>query len=479
MKKTYDVIVVGAGPVGLWLACELKLAGVDVAVIERRTKRTAQSRALTMHGRSLEVFALRGITDRFLSAGKPIPTGHYGALDTRLDFSPFDTRFPYTLFIPQAMTEERLEERATEMGVAVLHGITVAGIREDGDRVHVTASGGEFSGSYVVGADGARSIVREQAGIGYEGVEARNSLMLADVVLAAPPARPVVSVTNEYGSVMIAPLGDGRRHRIVLVDPQRTHVSRTEPVTLEEVARPTARIIGEDYQPRDPIWLSRFADETRLAVAYRKGRVLLAGDAAHIHPPMGGQGMNVGLQDALNLGWKLAAVVKGEAPEGLLDTYEAERRPIGQILYTNTLAQVGLVTRFDPATLALRETLNELLRIPAVNHRLAGELSGFNVAYGAEATAAAASGRLTTGARVPDIELTAEHGGSISLYRLLVDGHWLHLSFMPGASVLGPDWLQSSSMKSLTVAPSSHPALCGVRALLVRPDGYVAAIDQE
>nr|WP_299506817.1 FAD-dependent oxidoreductase [uncultured Rhizobium sp.] len=479
MKMNYDVIVVGAGPVGLWLACELKLAGVDVAVIERRRERTAQSRALTIHGRSLEVFALRGIADRFLSKGKPIPTGHYAALDTRLNFSTFDTRFPYTLFIPQAVTEARLEERALELGVTVLRGITVTGIRDDGSRVHISTDGGEFSGSYVVGADGARSVVREHAGISYEGAEARNSLMLADVVLALPPAKPVVSATNKHGSVMIAPLGDGKHHRIVLVDPQRTHVPRTEPVTLQEVAGPTARIVGEDYQPREPIWLSRFADETRLAGTYRKGRILLAGDAAHIHAPMGGQGMNVGLQDALNLGWKLAAVVKGEAPDKLLDTYDEERRPIGQILYTNTLAQVGLVTRFDPATLALRETLNDLLKIPAVNHRLAGELSGFDVAYGADAKAALTAGQLAAGVRVPDIELVGRDGGPMSLYSLLVEGRWLHISFKPGASVSGPEWLRSSSVQSMAVAPSGHAALRGVRALLVRPDGYVAAVDQE
>jgi hypothetical protein len=189
--------------------------------------------------------------------------------------------------------------------------------------------------------------------------------------------------------------------------------------------------------------------------------------------------MNVGLQDALNLGWKLAAVVQGQAPDKLLDTYDEERRPIGQILYTNTLAQVGLVTRFDPATLAMRETLNQLLKIPTVNHRLAGELSGFDVAYGTDAKAAVAAGRLAAGARVPDVELVGKDGGSMSLYSLLVEGRWLHLSFRPGESVSGPEWLRSSSVKSLTAGPSDHAALRGVWALLIRPDGYVAAVDQE
>jgi len=199
VKMDFDVVVVGAGPVGLWLACELKLAGADVAVLERRTERTAQSRALTIHGRSLEVFALRGLAERFLNAGKPIPTGHYAVLDTRLDFSPFDTRFPYTLFIPQALTEERLETRAAELGVVILRGVAATGIVDDGSRVCISTDSGEFSGFFVVGADGARSVVREQAGISYEGAEARNSMMLADVVLASPPAKPVVSVTNEHG----------------------------------------------------------------------------------------------------------------------------------------------------------------------------------------------------------------------------------------------------------------------------------------
>lgn len=188
--------------------------------------------------------------------------------------------------------------------------------------------------------------------------------------------------------------------------------------------------------------------------------------------------MNVGLQDALNLGWKLAAVLKGEAPDKLLGTYDEERRPIGKILYTNTLAQVALVTRFDPGTLALRETLNQLLKIPTVNH-LAGELSGFDVAYGADAKAAVTAGQLTAGVRVPDIELVGKAGVSMSLYSLLVEGRWLHLSFKPGASVSGPEWLRSTSVQSLAADPSDHAALRRVRALLVRPDGYVAAVDQE
>ncbi|MFI0842622.1 FAD-dependent monooxygenase [Mesorhizobium sp. IMUNJ 23232] len=476
MKKTYEVIVAGAGPSGLWLACELRLAGVDVAVIERRAERSRQSRALTMHGRSLEIFALRGLADRFLATGKPIPTGHYAALDTRLDFSPFETSFPYTLFIPQAATEERLETRAAELGVDILRGTAVTGIEDCGDHVLVSTDGGACSALYVVGADGARSLVREQTGIAFEGVAARNTMMLADVVLGVPPARPVVSVTDENGSVMIAPLGDGVHHRIVLVDPERMHVPRSEPVTLEEVATAAERILGIDCQPGDPIWLSRFTDETRLASAYRKGRVMLVGDAAHIHAPMGGQGMNVGIQDAMNLGWKLAAVVRGRAPEILLDSYEAERRPVGQTLYANTLAQAGLVTRFDPATLALRATLNDLLAIPAANRRLAGELSGFDLAYGAWMATTRASGHLAAGGRVPDVSLTTTGERERNLYRLLEAGDWLHLAFDAGAEAPSPAWLDANAVRSVSATPKDDGIFAGVRAALVRPDGYAAAV---
>ncbi|MEQ1952299.1 FAD-dependent monooxygenase [Mesorhizobium yinganensis] len=476
MKKTYEVIVAGAGPAGLWLACELRLAGVDVAVMERRTERSAQSRALTVHGRSLEIFALRGLADRFVAAGKPIPTGHYAVLDTRLDFSPFETSFPYTLFIPQAATEERLEMRAAELGVDILRGTAVAGVEDLGDHVRVSAGGETFTSLYVVGADGARSLVREQAAIAFDGFAARNTMMLADVVLGMPPARPVVSVTDENGSVMLAPLGDGIHHRIVLVDPRRMHVPRSEPVTLEEVADAAQRILGLDCQPRDPIWLSRFTDETRLASAYRKGRVMLVGDAAHIHAPMGGQGMNVGIQDAMNLGWKLAAVVRGSAPETLLDSYEEERRPVGQTLYANTLAQAGLVTRFDPATLALRATLNDLLAIPAANRRMAGELSGFDLAYGPEAAAVRTDGRLAAGARVPDTVLAIHGKEEKNLYGLLEAGNWLHLAFDAGAEAPPPAWLDANAVRFVSAAPKHDGIFAGVRAALVRPDGYAAAV---
>ena len=475
MKNQFDVVIVGAGPVELWTGCELKLAGLDVAIIERRAERTAQSRALTIHGRSLELFAMRGFADRLLAKGRPLPTGHYAVIDTRLDFSPFDTRFPYTLFLPQAATEALLEERARDLGVDIRRGVRVTAVSEGRCHVDVATDGEGFVSDYVVGADGARSIVRDKAEIDFEGLEASNTFLLGDVVLGSPPSAPVVAVTNERGLAMIAPLGDGRHHRIVLVDPQQTHLPRTEPVTLDALVEATERITGQDFAPRNPIWMSRFTDETRLASVYGKGRILLAGDAAHIHAPMGGQGMNVGLQDAMNLGWKLAAVVRKGAPTSLLESYTRDRRPVGEALYANTLSQVGLITRFDPATLALRRTLGTLMKIPAVNQLLAGELSGFDVAYGAAAIKAQSERRLAEGVRIPDADISIA-GTQSSIYNLMTDGKWLHIAFVAGAGATAPEWLAQSDIRSVTAKAADHAALADIGAVLVRPDGYVASI---
>ncbi|BCH24163.1 FAD-dependent oxidoreductase [Mesorhizobium sp. L-8-3] len=478
MKNEHDVVIVGAGPVGLWLACELRLAGVDVALLDRRDEPARQSRALTIHGRTLEVFALRGLEARFLASGRPIPTGHYGVLDTRLDFSPFRSRYPFTLFIPQATTEAMLEERARELGVDIMRGWTAESIDDTGADVIVSAEGKEgrirLAASYVVGADGARSIVRRETGIPFEGYPATQTLVLGDVVLGELLPRPVISSVNARGCAMIAPLGDGIHHRIVLLDPDRSAVAQNEPLTLGELQASTRKILGSDFGAADAIWLSRFTDETRLARTYRKGRVLLAGDAAHIHMPAGGQGMNVGIQDAMNLGWKLAAVVKGSAPESLLDSYEGERRPVGERLYANTLSQTALVSAFGPSGQALRATMETLLKIPAVNRFLAGELSGFDVAYDEAAGYGGADGRLRPGSRVPDIDLTTKEGELAGLHSFLTDGKWLSLSLADGAVAPRPDWLGDRDVRGLR-ASAKDELFTGYSALLVRPDGYLAS----
>jgi 2-polyprenyl-6-methoxyphenol hydroxylase-like FAD-dependent oxidoreductase len=279
--EVVDVLVVGGGPVGLMTACELRLQGLRVMVCERRETRTPQSRALTIHGRSLEVLALRGVAQRFTALGRPIPVGHYGALDTRLDFSVFDSTFPYTLFLPQTTTEALLEEWAIELGVIIHRGQCVMEVEQDAHSVRVaygnqrTSSVNVVKCKFVVGADGARSAVRHAAGIDFEGQPTTMTAMLGDVVLAAPPASPVLSACNSAGCMLLAPLGDGIHHRIVIIDHQRTDVPQSEAVTLDELAASTRRVSGQDFGLHDPIWLSRFGNETRLAATYRRGAFFL------------------------------------------------------------------------------------------------------------------------------------------------------------------------------------------------------------
>lgn len=480
MTEEFEVAVVGGGPVGLWLSCELALAKVRVIVLERRSERVSQSRALTIHGRTLEVLALRGIADRFLSRGRIIPTGHFGMLDTRLDFSVFDTRFPFTLFLPQATTEALLEERARELGVEVRRACAVSQLEQHADGVSIVGLQGETPFSvrsrFVVGADGARSVVRRDAGIDFPGYPARHTMMLGDVVLDAPPTVPVISLCNEAGGAMVVPLGDGVHHRVVVIDPKRIHVQQSEPVTLAELSDGLALIVGEDFRPRDPIWFSRFSDETRLAAHYRKGGILLAGDAAHMHAPTGGQGMNVGLQDAMNLGWKLARVIHGEAPEALLDTYERERRPVGEALYRNTLSQASLITSFDPEILALRQTLSELLRLPEANRKLADDVSGFSVVYSDPVWAAPAGWEHRigeSGKRLSDKDLTLADGSQTTLYGLLEKGDLLELRHGRLADATGPT--RGATVIDLKVG-SDLGQLAPFAAALVRPDGYLAHV---
>ena len=484
MNTSFEVVVVGGGPVGLWLACELRLAGLSVVVLERRTKRVEQSRALTIHGRTLEVLSLRGIEDRFLATGKPITAGHYAVLDTRLDFNIFDSRFPYTLFIPQKATEEIIEQRALELGVDIRRGAVVEGMTVDSGSVSVRGAGPEgafeLTGAYVVGTDGARSIVRREAGIDFVGHPATAMALMGDVVLGAPPSVPLFSEFNERGSVMVAPLGDGRHYRIVLNEAVDRGVTRDDPVTFEELTSVTRMIAGTDFSARDPLWLSRFDNESRLASHYRRGRIFLAGDAAHIHLPAGGQGMNVGIQDAMNLGWKLAAVVKGEAPECLLDTYERERRPVGVYLHDTTMAQGYLITGFSPHGRALRGVFNDMLKNPEINAYFARQVSGFGVRYPEALPGCAGSSSSLLGNRIRDTELQLKNGERTNLYSLLSAGKWVHLAFDAGAQVVIPEWLPTDAVIFEEVRGVEHASMfSGLKAILIRPDGYVAQSAEE
>lgn len=468
-----DVIIVGGGPVGLWLACELRLAGVDVIALERRIERVDQSRALSMHGRSLEIFGLRGLAERFLKAGVKIPVGHFGALDTRLDFSAIDSSYAGSLFIAQRRTEELIEARLIELGVDLRRGAYVEQVTDLGERVHVEYSidgrKETAEASYVVGADGARSAVRSRAGIEFPGSPGTFSGMMGDVVLGKSLPAPVISTVNDRGSIMIAPLGNDRHHRIVIFHKNDLHKSKTDPLTIEELAIATTDTLNDDLEITSPLWLSRFDNETRLAAHYRKGRVLLAGDAAHIHLPAGGQGMNVGLADAHNLGWKLAMVVKGEAPDALLDTYEAERRPIGEYLHDNTLAQSLLITGFSPAALALRTTLNGLLKVPEANLYLAQQISGFGFSYPKGLNSEPDEVQW----RVADRRLVQSDGTTTSIYEGLRDGKWVHVALEGEDEIALPGWLGRNNVTYLSPV-SVDRGLFNAKAVLVRPDGYAA-----
>lgn len=481
MNLNTDVIVAGGGPVGLLLACELRLAGLDVVLLERRDAPVSDSRALSMHARTIETLGLRGLAPRFLEHGRPFGVGHYGALETMLDFSALDSSYPFQLVIPQSLTEQLLEQHARDLGVRLHRGATVDETWQDEAAAHAsgTLDGQRFTagGAYLVGCDGARSAVRRQAGIAFEGLDAGTTTMLGDVRLQAPLPAPALMKVNQEGVLMIVPLGDGVHHRLIVLDARRRHVPVGEPVTLEELADGARRIAGCDYLPSQPRWLSRFSDETRHAAQYRQGRILLAGDAAHIHMPAGGQGMNVGMQDAFNLGWKMAAVVQGQAPQALLDSYHDERHPLGAQLFRNTMAQTALMTSLDPRGLALRAEISGLLTQPEANLKLALQISGLGVGYGAalaEPPAPALEG--WSGRRIPDMPLA--DGGSVHAF--LRDGQWLYLRLRGDAphAVACPGRLRtvSAALAPLSDASgASHAQLmaAGPRALLVRPDGYV------
>ncbi|MEU3642340.1 FAD-dependent monooxygenase [Lentzea sp. NPDC034063] len=381
----HDVVIVGAGPTGLWLAGELRLGGASVVVLETRLNRDENSKALTIHPRTIEILDCRGVVELFLEEGIRIPNGHFGGLPDRMDFSVLDTPYPFTLALPQVRTEELLEQRAVGMGATVRRGCQVVGLTPNG----VELADGEVAGRYVVGCDGTRSTVREVAGIDFPGTAATTWGWLGDVVLDDPPARGFASFTGPDGGLMVVPLPGGV-HRIVGGDPATNRPEWPGELTLDELRATVKAIAGTDFGLRDPKWLSRFGNATRQASAYRSGSVLLAGDAAHMHFPTGGVGMNVGIQDAHNLGWKLAAVVTGRADDSLLDTYHSERHPVGADLLRHTRAQTALMTAYSAEGQALRAVVSGLIATaPDMSKELAERLSGLDVDYG-------------NGRRVPD-----------------------------------------------------------------------------
>ena len=464
----YDVAVVGGGPVGMWLAAELHRGGVRPVVLERRAQRPPYSKALTIYPRTLEQFAMRGLAGRWLAEGTPVPSSHFALLKNRLDFSFLDTRYPYTLFLPQRRTEELLEEHLTELGVPYLRQHAVTGLRQDetGVDLEVDSPGGPMvvRAAYVAGCDGAASVVRAVAGIEFAGTPDTWRTILGDVELTDPPATPALTLNQPGGSIYVLVVGGGR-HRVAVIDHATLYDLADKPVTFGDLRASALRLAGTDFGMRETAdaWLSRVGNATRQADRYRTGRVLLAGDAAHIHYPAGGQGLNLGLQDATNLAWKLAAEIRGWAPPGLLDSYHAERYPVGLDVIDDALAQCGLLADPSREGIALRDRFNTILGAhPSLCRELAVRLSGLAIRYPAEGQVA--------GQRVPDLDLRDAPADTV--FGLLHPARFVLLNL--GSAAVTPAGFAGrldSVTAELTV---DHPEWAGVRAMLIRPDGYIA-----
>ncbi|MEA5457367.1 FAD-dependent monooxygenase [Sinomonas sp. JGH33] len=460
-----DVLIVGAGPTGLMLAGELALAGVDVAIVERRKSQELEGpRSRGLHSRTIEVLDQRGIADRFLAEGQTAQIQSFAGI--RLDISDFPARHHYGLALEQNRFERILAGWVSELGVPVLRAREVTGASQDGDGVVVGLSnGGSLRAGYVVGCDGGRSVVRKTAGIEFPGWEPSVNSFIAEAEMTEQPPWGIRYDAN--GTQALGPLDEGRRVGIVVTEP---FAGQTREPTLEDLRRALTRAWGTDFGVHSPTWLSRFTDLTRQAAAYRKGRVLLAGDAAHVHYPVGGQGLNLGVQDAVNLGWKLAAVVKGTAPERLLDTYHAERHPVAARVLQITMAQTAL-TRSDERISALRATLADLLGMDEPRKRFAATLSGLDIQYDL------GEGHPLTGCRMLDIEVVTA-GGPVRVFELLHDARAVLLDVdRAGAFDVRPWAGRVRLVKADYTGTWELPALGTVDpppVVLIRPDGYVA-----
>lgn len=462
-----NVVVVGAGPTGLWAASELALAGVPTTVLEKRARPSEHARALGMMPRTLEVLALRGVADRFLAAGRPVPAWHFGLLEERIRFDVLDTAFPSLLLVPQTVTEAVLERRARDLGVAFVTGAEVTGLVQDDHGVRLTYEQGgaehALDAALVLGCDGGRSAVRTLAGIAFEGEPSSTWGLLGDVVLDAPP-EPGFRRRTPEGALIVAPLPDGR-FRLTGWDPR--HQEPDEQLDLDVLRGFVQRMAGTDFGLRDPSWLSRFGDANRLAATYRAGRVLLAGDAAHIHWPTGGLGLNAGMQDAMSLGWRAAAFVRGTAPEAILDDYAAERRAYGEQLRVSTLTQSALITASTPADLAVRATFNRLLADPSGNRVVAAWVAGLEP----DAADEVPDGGPAAGAPLP---LTGPHGGELTA---LFD-RGTPVLLVRDAELLAAVGQALEPAAEAIVLHRLPPLRDGdpgtLRAVLVRPDGRVA-----
>ena len=472
----HSVAIAGAGPTGMMLAAELALASVDVVIVERRAgQQRPGSRAGGLHARTIEVLDQRGIADRFLSEGQVAQVAGFGSV--RLDISDFPTRHPYGLALWQNHIERILAGWVDELAVPIHHATEVTGFAQDDAGVDVQlADGTSLRSQYLVGCDGGRSVVRKAAGIDFPGWDATTSSLIAQVEMADEPelgVRRTPSGTHALGKVEYeikdgeVVYGKGGTVGVMLTE---SEVGTSEP-TLQELSEGLIAVYGTDYGIHSPTFISRFTDTTRQAATYRDRRVLLAGDAAHVHSPVGGQGLNTGVQDAVNLGWKLAQVVKGTSSESLLDTYHAERHPVAARVLRTTMAQVALM-RVDDRTEALRDTLSELLSLDEPRKRLAAEMSGLDIHYDMGEGHHPLLGR-----RMPDLDLVTADG-PLRVFTLLHEARPVLLNLgEPGAFESTPRADRVQLIEATYAGEWELPALGEVAApaaVLVRPDGYVA-----
>ncbi len=461
----HSVVIAGGGPTGMMLAAELALAGTDVAIVEKRANQELDgSRAGGLLPRTVEVLDQRGIADRFLAEGKTHPGHGFAGIFT--DLSDFPTRHNYTLGLWQSHIERIMAGWVSELPVTMVREREVTGFVQDDTGVDVHLSDGEpLRAAYLVGCDGGRSVVRKAAGIDFPGWDPSTSFLIAEVEMEQ---QPEIGMRREGGGIgPVDPQAGRGPYRAVLKEQPQENAD--EP-TLEDLRERLTTTYGTDYGVHSPTWISRFTDMTRQAASYREGRVLLAGDAAHVHSPHGGQGLNTGVQDAVNLGWKLAQVVNKTSPESLLDSYHAERHPVAARVLQNTMAAVAL-SNADDRHAALRDMMTELLGMDEPRRRIAGMLCALDIHYDL------GEGHPLLGRRMPDLDVNTADGPT-RVFTLLHDAHPVLLNLG------GPDGFDISPWAGrVRLVDASHdgvwelPVLGEVAApaaVLIRPDGHVA-----
>ena len=460
----HAVVIAGGGPTGLMLAAELALAGIDVVIVERRASQELDgSRSGGLHSRTIEVLDQRGVADRFLAEGKALQVQAFAGIP--LDISDFPTRHNYGLALWQSHFERILAAWVAELGVPIAREREVTGFAQDDTGVDVELSDGQsLRARYLVGCDGGRSVVRKAAGIEFAGWDPTRSWLLAEAEMEEEP---------EFGLREGGGIGRSDRGAIRLALPEQTLEHTGEP-TLQDLREALIAVDGTDYGVHSPTWISRFTDMTRQAAAYRSGRVLLAGDAAHVHPPQGGQGLNVGVQDAVNLGWKLAQVVTGISPDGLLDSYHSERHPVAARVLQNTMAQIALGGT-DDRHKALKDTVTELLSMDEPRKRYAAMMSGLDIHYDL------GEGHPLLGRRMPDLDLVAADGPR-RVFSLLHEARPVLIDLGQPRSVDITPWADRVQLIDAACDASWELPVLGTvpapTAVLVRPDGHVAWVGE-